>query len=697
MSAVNNGFEIIRRFLPLVFGSVTVGAALLRIIQRTLAHRPGYQVLEGGSPPLLLQQRISSDRTSISFRLLCIRAASNMSVYLGIEQRQIGPNEEQADQNNLSALHEALSREIAPGKQADWLTIFAVKNDLGEKLEFFSEGSGSTQKLQVVRLIFRLNDIRQDKVRTLSIYPHFNRVVQVIVRSQMKNLCENQVICIEGIWVLLDVFDKKQQSHLNEMLFETHPILLDILAQVMAPQGNLLTQLDAQVIAKGLEDIYHILMINPDFHQALCATMACDSNANPDLKKMVEHTTVANMNAHFSGAAETYKEQNFLAKIQARLANEPKETIERHNRVYKESWSIYSVEIYLRAVEEVSNPPSSKRLDIEDPIASSCFKQYIQSSLNQGVPLLDGETLNLITVELSNLLDPIKPTSGSATSLEDKYQTARRLQKIKILSIEVGKLHQGGVPIDFVRSTIHGYCGNNIQCLTNENTMNAVINIVRAMRPAAGYQPLPVVAQPPIAPGVTPVQSQQVVEIAKKPSTVSSSSTLQGQEVLAKLKADPFLSISELVLPFIKSLLPKEHQSVVVKFEQHKDILRKLFDKSALKGEILNTLSEPWVASFFKVREFYGPFCKFLTSFNQETCILFDNVADGKNPLGETLTERPVKALIETIQSARKLRRSLIADNKLYQGKQLKVYLEVTEKAMPIVVWLIHDLPEECS
>jgi hypothetical protein len=701
MSTIKNSFEAIRLF-PALFASVimmsgTAGALIVFFLQRVF--RPSYQP-HGHMTSRSLMSRV--DMNGMEETRLTLLDRIRGGVLSKLWKTEVSPLgfREGVFQRTIDNTR-ALIVEMAPGKKADWLVVFAHRGDLGVKLEFFLENTPPTetagQKLQVTRLILCLNDIRQKHERTLSIYPHFGTVVKAVVGPSLKTLCQNQVICIEELWTILDEFDRMKQYALLEVLFETHPILLEILSHIATPQGNLVEQLDFQAIAKELEDVHQILLLNPDFHKALC------SGTTPELKEQMAAATTAKMEDYFSKRAAAY--QDMLGKIQIHLGNGLVEEAKSHYQYYQKQWSFYSIDIYLAGVKQAwtsyhnSTASSSRTLtesetlqafalkflglsdekknSITDEIATVCFGKHIGYSLTEGMSWPDGEALHLVTTELSTFLGPIRPTAQTLATPEGKKQAVQLLEKIKVLTLEAGHLHHQGIGVQYLCSMIHSYCQGTVLLLANESSMNTAIGVLRSMRSPPKHPTIKVQPQQSIAPTITPAQRQQVLE---------------------KIKKDPFLCVSKLVLPFIKGLLPKDKHELVGNFEKHMGILRRIFDKSALREEIIQTVSDPVISAFLEKNGFDGPFCEFLNSASEKVHAHFSSVAEGKTALGHTpVTEEPVHLLVEKIVKAHSLRRGLFgrSGKQAFEGVQGKVNLEENVKADKVTIWLINELPQD--
>src|SRR3569832_1771674 len=165
--------------------------------------------------------------------------------------------------------------------------------------------------------------------------------------------------------------------------------------------------------------------------------------------------------------------------------------------------------------------------------------------------------------------------------------------------------------------------------------------------------------------------------------------------ILANIKKDPFLCLSKLIVPFIRELLAPEQQVLVENFEKNMGVLQPLFDKSSLRGEIINAVSDPVISAFIEQNGLNGPFSNFLSTASERLQNHFLNISKGEVTLGHTpIAEEPLHIFLEKIHEAHRQRKSMWANGKDHLGVKGKILLEEA-KVEKIQSWLINDLPRE--
>jgi hypothetical protein len=149
-------------------------------------------------------------------------------------------------------------------------------------------------------------------------------------------------------------------------------------------------------------------------------------------------------------------------------------------------------------------------------------------------------------------------------------------------------------------------------------------------------------------------------------------------------------------VPFIRELLPPDHHRLVDDFEKNMGVLQPLFDKSSLRKEIINAISDPVISAFIEQNGLSGPFSNFLGTASERLQTLFLNISKGEATLGHTpIAEELLHLIIEKIHAAHKQRKIMYANNQTFEGVKGKIFLEEVAKAEKIQSWLINDLPRE--
>jgi hypothetical protein len=682
---IKDCFEIIRKHPSLFFGSALSGFAggiiMLRVVQTAFSY-----------------QLEAFERSNSSLR----SRASRMLISLwGIQPRLQGPSpQDKVFQRKVLGPYQPKNRPdwrilLAEMKQNHWLLSFTA--DLGARLDFFHDNNffpvfSSTERAVVLRLILRLDNACQEKQRAFWIYPHFAAVVKTVAGSYLKNLHERQVVCIEEIWSFLDELDRGGAHALLEAFFETHPALLDILKQVVAPEGDFLENLNLDEVVKGLEAVHQVLLLNPDFNASLSGA------EHPELKKM----TCVNVGETTKACATAYNELTIPAVIEERLGADTQEEIKRLYDHYREYLPMYSIDVYLDAAEKAwanhasnssnssRNSPTLKNIlknfgqslltmllpeknKITDDISARCFTNYIEQSLNKKALNWGGENLNLAVTTLTMVLDPLKPMlKFGANTQEQKIQAAKNLAGVRVLVIDAGHLNHHGVDLDYICATIVINSRGGVHLLANEEPMNGVKNALRQLR-LNSNSPRPVVAPVVETTTITPIQREKV---------------------LGKIKENPFLCLSKLVVPFIRELLPPNQQFRVDDFEKNMGVLEPFFNKSSLRQEIINGISDPVISAFIEQNGLGGPFSNFLSTASERLQTLFLNISKGE-PLGNTpIAEAPLYLFIEKIHKAHERRKLMWAKKEEHLGVRGKILLE-SKNVEKVEMWLINDLPRE--
>jgi hypothetical protein len=694
---VKNYLEIIKRSPSLVFGSAFAGALLLRLLQTALSYQ--LEILERSNSSL----RSRASQGGLGGMLISfwgiqprLKGPSPQALQDGVFQRSFREPYQSKNRPGWKSLLAGMEKE-----ENHWLLSFTA--DLGTHLDFFYDNTvfpifSSTERSVVLRLILRLDNACQEKKRVFWIYPHFAAVVKTVVGSYLKNLHERQVVCIEGIWSLLDELDRGGAYTLLEAFFETHPALLDVFKQVVAPEGDVLENLNLDEVIKGLEAVHQVLLLNPDFSASLSGTK------HPELKKM----TCVNVGEITEACATAYNELTIPAVIAKRLGAVTKEEIKQLYDHYREYLSVYSIEVYLDAAEKAwanhaSNSSNSSRNSptlkdilknfaqslftmlppeknkITDDISARCFKNDIEQSLNKQSlqeEVLDwgGENLNLAVTTLTMVLDPLKPMlKFGANTQEQKIQAAKNLAGVRVLIVDAGHLNHHGVDLDYICATIVINSRGGVHLLANEEPMNGVKNALRQMR-LNSNSPRPVVVPAVETTAITPTQRETV---------------------LVKIKENPFLCLSKLVVPFIRQLLPPNQQFRVDNFEEKVGVLQPLFDKSSLRKEIINAISDPVISAFIEQNGLSGPFSNFLSTASERLQTLFLNISKGETTLGHTpIAEEPLHLIIEKIHKAHERRKLMWAKKQEHLGVRGKILLE-SKNVEKVEMWLINDLPRE--
>jgi hypothetical protein len=709
-----NSFESSRHYTMFFLGAFA-GVVMIRIMQRSLSYQPAYQSWDPERSSL--RHRTTRDGFGEYFLDKCNILSNKFLELCGVEYRRRGPHEELAQLENFDTLCKALIEDMAPNKKAHWVTAFSHEKKSCLELILGSNNNcieTMTQKHQVLKLIFRLNDITQHR----SINPYFCTVVKTVVGPSLADLSEKHVTCIEGVWILLDAFDRGENATLIETMFEIHPMLLEILIQAIAPQGFLLKHFNPEQAAKSLDRTNDIFLFNPDFYCALSAhrtTKIKESSSIPDktvdLVNIAENElkllSLSTLSQNFLNAATSYNAEAIPAKIKSRIGENAPAELKMLQDYYEKQWAIYNIEFYLIAVLDAwtnyldKNPSSSRNTgldgpilqlfaqnfknllepaknDVEGDIASICFRRFIEHYLQNSGKWENSDTLHQVTVQLTSLLDPIKPISQNLGTRTDQIREANNLHRIKCLVFEVAFLLHQGLKIDTICSILSNYCQAGIHLLRNPNPMINVRNILRSMRKPRDEKPI-------VIEGIS-LASPQL-------STIAST---QRHQVLVKIQNDPFLCVSKLALPFIKGLLPEKDHGLIDKFIKHMGILKRLFDKSPLREEIINTVKDPAILAFLIENGFDEMFCRVLNKACELVSAHFSRVAKGEVQIGTTtLTEKPVHLLIEKIVQTHKLRILLRGEKIDYTGKEARAYLELSGKADKFQIWLLNELPED--
>jgi hypothetical protein len=711
MSIGKSGFEVVRQFPALFAGvsfvSCSAGILVCYFIQKVF--KPSFQPC-GQRSMQLLDYRASDTRRrqsgvtvwQVVTRIVWTKLFKTESLHLNhIEQafQQAGPE----------TLCKKLVREMQAYGKAGWLTVFTKTNDLDSELRFFYEANlpkeMAKQRQDVLKLVLYLNDLRHNKRRVISIYPHFGTIVKTVVGSSIKILSERHVFCIEKICEFLDALDQEEELDLLQAFFETHPILFETFVQVFAPEGRFFENLQFDTMIADLHVAHGNLLQNSEFKES---DTEAPTSLNSQLMERMVLITPANLKKTIADSMDAFNKTTIPKKIRNLYKQDiTDQAIRWHSNCYQEQWSIYSLNIYLIAIQrawegyKIQRAESSKTLgspasvlnscaeefmNIQIPeqkkriikeVSTVCFKEYIQQSLKEGSPEWEAEKLNQCVLQLADLLDPLKPMFESDTPSQDKIDAAKTLQNIKWLVIDVRQLVCQGTNLDLVCTIIRDFCQGNFLFLRQRDEMHQLRTVLQQM----GHRP----------PSRTIIQYKEV-----KPSAASTGSSAQHRlAVIEMIQANPFLCLSRFVIPFIKSLVPKEGQEIIHRLEKHQDILKILFDNSDLKQEIVNIFTDAFIATSLEEHGLETS-SQFLRKVNEKAQALLQNVAEGKAKLGHTpTTEEPLHLLIQKIDSAQKLRKELIAKGELFEGDRRKAYLEVVQKAEKIQVWLIHDLPNE--
>jgi hypothetical protein len=206
----------------------------------------------------------------------------------------------------------------------------------------------------------------------------------------------------------------------------------------------------------------------------------------------------------------------------------------------------------------------------------------------------------------------------------------------------------------------------------NDDTMNRVKNALRQMRLNSSQR----------RPAVAPVVETTTITPTRRAT------------VLAKIKENPFLCLSKLVVPFIRELLPLNQQALVDNFEEKMGVLQPFFNKSSLRQEIMNAISDPVIFTFIEQNGLSGPFSNFLSKTSERLQTLFLKISKGE-PLGHSpIAEEPLRLFIGKIHEAHEQRKIMWANKQEHIGVRGKILLECAN-VEKVQSWLINDLPRE--
>jgi hypothetical protein len=381
------------------------------------------------------------------------------------------------------------------------------------------------------------------------------------------------------------------------------------------------------------------------------------------------------------------------------LGGEIPDGVKRLYDHHQEHLSIYSIDIYLVAAAEEAcinrapapsssstgfispgdslkgfaqsllTMPGPEKNKINDAISGRCFIKYVLQSLQEALTW-DADDLHLAVTQLTRVLDPLKQELKLGANTQIK--AAKILQGVKVLLIDAAHLLHHGCDLDYICATIVFNSRGGVHLLVNDDTMNQVKNVLRQMR-LNSSQRRPIVAPVVETTTITPTQRATV---------------------LAKIKENPFLCLSKLVVPIIRQLLPLNQQALVDNFEEKMGVLQPFFNKSSLRQEIMNAISDPVIFTFIEQNGLSGPFSNFLSKTSERLQTLFLKISKGE-PLGHSpIAEEPLRLFIGKIHEAHEQRKIMWANKQEHIGVRGKILLECAN-VEKVQSWLINDLPRE--
>lgn len=582
-----------------------------------------------------------------------------------------------SDQDYNGHLCKGLIAEIK--KPQYWLASFS--NDLGEDLKFFYEKDTSAisfqDKQKTLIFVLRLNDLRRDKgyLRNLS-HAEFSVIVQIVIGDSLRIISETQFKTIDKVWSFFSFSAQEGKLDIIQDTIRRFPALLKIFIQMVATPA-FHQDLHKMETLGTLGKVINLLKSNPELYFALLNGDVGFIQTGP------APTSFEEVQDKLTKFADEFGPNWKKSKIQKAMGVNPSPTVSSSDPCtrqvdliynhYQSNWMIYPIDCYLEAIMKLHKNFSNIRVILNqfvtyletatkadsdifnEKVSNACFESYIFTLLKDetnDAKIMGNELIEKLFPEFKKLLK--EPAQDQETAL-------LILNNMGLFFRECCEYKKQGYPSELMVQNARLFIRNNLSFYQTESFYKFLDFLDFQLRGLNSDQ-------------------------------------YRWKAIIKPILNHPFNAISTVAVPFIRQLIPQDKQACVDQFEAGLPHLKPFLVNTETFFDLSNVLKDPMVVKLVERAEFGNLFWLSWGDLKTQWSQFLKKRSEGAGAIGDGgLMELPLIHLMVSIKSAQELRREMVQNRVLPQGREARIYLKGKNSEAKLQEWLVVELPEVAS